>query len=90
MSQPDYRYELKFQLTKASLEKLYCWIIKTNFGFGFKTAHPNRTINNIYYDAQNLKAFHDNENGISDRTKLRIRWYGDFNKVRNPHLGAKA
>ena len=87
--QPDYRYELKFQLSKLSLEKFHHWLIKSNFGFGFKTAYPNRTINNVYYESRDFRAFHDNEDGISDRTKLRVRWYGDLHSVKNPILELK-
>ena len=82
-----YRYELKFRLSRRMLEVLYNWMISSNYGF--KTSYPDRVINNIYYDSRDFKAYHDNEDGISNRTKLRVRWYGDFNNVQNPVLELK-
>ncbi len=44
----------------------------------FVATYPPRWINNIYFDTPNLAAFRGNQEGIPNRWKLRIRWYGPF------------
>ena len=34
-----------------------------------------RVVNSIYFDTINLKMFHDSEEGVIPRKKVRIRWY---------------
>ena len=47
----------------------------------FKKIYPNRKINSIYFDCENLKNVWDNINGFSKRIKIRLRWYNNlFNK----------
>ena len=51
---------------------------------------PPRIINNIYFDSPNLENYWANIDGIANRQKIRIRWYGDFNKpMTNPKLEMK-
>ena len=38
---------------------------------------PSRIINSIYFDTINLDFFHDSEEGISPRKKIRIRYYNN-------------
>ena len=57
--------------------------------FGFSKAYDNRSINNLYFDSKRFDAFEDNVEGYSDRSKLRIRWYGSKNIVENPVLEIK-
>jgi hypothetical protein len=35
-------------------------------------------VNNIYLDSFGLRDYYDHVNGIANRTKTRIRWYGQF------------
>ena len=47
----------------------------------FKKIYPNRKINSIYFDCENLKNVWDNINGFGKRIKIRLRWYDQlFNK----------
>ncbi len=47
----------------------------------FKKIYPNRKINSIYFDCDNLKNVWDNINGFGKRIKIRLRWYNQlFNK----------
>ncbi len=47
----------------------------------FKKIYPNRKINSIYFDCENLKNVWDNINGFGKRIKIRLRWYNNlFNK----------
>lgn len=76
--QNEYRYEKKF-------------ILKNNFNNieGLLKKHPalfreifyKRSINNIYFDTASFKFASQTINGECDRFKVRIRWYGDINKV---------
>lgn len=43
---------------------------------GFRKIHPDRTINNIYFDSPLIDNFYANVAGVSQRRKFRLRWYG--------------
>ena len=44
---------------------------------GLRKIYPDRQINNIYFDSTGLQCYHDNVDGIGERKKFRVRWYGD-------------
>jgi hypothetical protein len=46
---------------------------------GFIEAYLPRMVNNIYLDSPGLNSFFDHINGVSNRAKTRVRWYGDWN-----------
>lgn len=69
------RFEVKFTYPAHFEPRVLVWV-KTHF-LGFRTAYPPRRINNVYFDTLELTAFDDNIAGISQRSKLRFRWYGD-------------
>lgn len=83
----DYRFERKFQLDKPMLELFNYWFAKQNFGF--KSPYPDRHVNNVYYDSNSFSSFMDAEAGISNKVKVRTRWYGEFNKIKSPTLELK-
>jgi SPX domain protein involved in polyphosphate accumulation len=43
----------------------------------FIKSHPDRWVNNIYYDTFNLDCYKDHVSGCASRSKYRVRWYGD-------------
>ena len=45
---------------------------------GFRETYPSRWVNNIYLDSHGLDDYHDHVTGLADRSKSRIRWYGDL------------
>jgi len=60
--------------------------------------HPSRCVQSIYFDTYDSRALVENLAGISQRRKLRLRWYGEFTdrvqanlecKQRKNHLGDK-
>jgi len=56
----------------------------------FSEIHQRRNINNIYFDSPTLENYYDNSYGKSERSKARIRWYGDlFQKIERPILEIK-
>ena len=81
------RYEIKFTTNIAHYEYLHQWI--SIHLAGFHTPYPPRKINNIYFDTFDLDSYLENMAGISSRTKLRLRWYGETEHVRNPSLELK-
>lgn len=82
------RFERKYRITH--LNWLQVLDIVRQHPLSFRTAHPDRRINNIYLDTLDLSGFHENLMGISQRRKFRIRWYGDdLLKVHKPILEAK-
>lgn len=84
----DVRYELKFTQKKYLKHKIYSKIFyDKNL---FRKAYNKRIVNNIYFDTHDYKFFSDNVVGVSDRIKIRIRWYGDtFNASCYPNLEFK-
>ena len=92
----DARYELKFVAEATRYRELENWIHM--HPAGFRTSYPPRQINNIYFDTSDLFAFGENLTGASNRSKARLRWYGDSDrpektvleiKRRRNHLGWK-
>ncbi len=88
MSIKDYRYERKFLVTHLTENEIES-IIKGHIAL-FSEIYSSRYINNIYFDSINLQNYFDSVDGISDRTKIRIRWYGKlFGVISNPILEFK-
>ena len=91
-----YRYELKYVLKASDLGSFYS-ILYTHPA-GFNKLFPDRVINNIYFDDVDFNSCQDNLFGISERVKIRYRWYGDIKsfstgivekKIKNNTLGTK-
>lgn len=84
----NFRYERKFfipTMDSYGVEN----ILKQNHAF-FREIFETRFINNIYFDSLTKKSFFDNVDGVADRTKYRIRWYGElFGFIENPILEVK-
>ena len=67
-----YRYEIKIPISKFNETIFLNWILSLK---QLKIQNESREINNIYYDTLNFESAKDNLDGISNRTKYRIRWY---------------
>ncbi|MCL0053647.1 polyphosphate polymerase domain-containing protein [Dehalococcoidia bacterium] len=81
------RLEIKFvfpgrMLTDARLRVLL-------HPMGFARAYPARQVNNVYFDDPDLETLQMNQGGISQRVKVRVRWYGDIERMRQPVLELK-
>ena len=67
-----YRYEIKIPISKFN-EIIYVnWILSLK---KLKVQNESREINNIYFDTLNFDSAQNNLDGISNRTKYRVRWY---------------
>lgn len=72
----EYRCERKFvvfELTQHQIEAL----VKLHPAV-FSETYPPRFVNNLYLDSFSLKNYFYNVDGLKDRVKVRIRWYGDL------------
>lgn len=83
-----YRYERKFlisQLTSSEIESL----IRLHPAM-FSEIYTLRFVNSLYFDSFDMMNYFDNVEGLHDRVKIRVRWYGDlFGHIENPVLEIK-
>ncbi len=70
----NFRFERKWVFNKIDKETLLSNLI--NSKLFFREQFKERTVNSIYFDTLNFKSALDNLNGVSDREKFRVRWYG--------------
>lgn len=68
------RFELKFPIHKSINFAFYTW--KKSF-VKMKEIYDKRIINSIYFDSYNKSSARDNLDGFSNRSKFRLRWYGE-------------
>jgi len=68
------RYELKLVCDPHRLAQARSWI--RLHPAGFVVAYPPRRVNSLYLDTPHLSSFDENLAGVSERQKLRLRWYG--------------
>lgn len=76
------RFERKFIFKLINQFEIQNLLFKSNFFF--KPHYPCRKVNSIYFDTKSLKNINENLDGISDRKKFRVRWYGDVNLIHKP------
>ena len=81
------RYERKFVINNLDLAQILVAIYRSKFYF--KDIFNSRIVNSIYFDDVNLSSINENLDGISGKTKIRIRWYGDSKIIKNPILEIK-
>ena len=67
-----YRYEIKIPISKFNEKIFLNWILSLR---RLRIQNESREINNIYYDTLNFESAKNNLDGISNRTKYRVRWY---------------
>lgn len=73
----SFRKEKKFKLNTNEFSFLKFKLLQN----GMSELYPKRTIKSCYFDNQNLRMFHDSEEGILPRKKIRLRWYGDLKEL---------
>ncbi len=83
----DFRYEKKF-IINHSKKNLINYLISTSH-MKFRIHHKQRIVNSIYLDTNILTSFNQNINGDNQRSKFRIRWYGDGISDSNPNFEIK-
>jgi len=70
----DARQEIKFVSYEHQLPYLLNWV--RLHPAGFYQPFPDRWINNVYFDSHSYHSYSQNLSGVSQRVKLRYRWYG--------------
>lgn len=82
------RYERKYKVENINQEVVRQ--IVQSHPASFRKIFPDRQINNIYFDTANLVAYNENVDGIANRRKFRVRWYGqDIFKIEKPKVEIK-
>ncbi len=57
---------------------------------GFRELFRDRQVNNIYFDTFDLTTFHQNVDGVNQRKKFRMRWYGEvIQTMKSPQFEIK-
>jgi hypothetical protein len=80
------RYERKYIFQNLDLETII--ISLQNSEFFFRSHYPEREVNSIYFD-QEFNSLIENLEGISNREKLRLRWYGNNSKIKSFYIEKK-
>jgi len=75
----SFRKEKKIRLTWYDFESLKNELLLK----GMTQLFAKREINSLYYDDENHSMYHDSEEGLLPRRKVRIRWYDDIKKASN-------
>lgn len=91
------RYERKYRIEDQTYEQVRIEIL--SIVGAFAESYPDRWVNSIYLDSTDFSALRENQSGVSNRSKYRLRWYGDLyediltpileEKVKNNLLGYK-
>ena len=58
--------------------------------FFFNKQYPDRRVNSIYFDDDNYSSIKQNLDGVSEKKKIRVRWYGMQSKLVKPVLEIKS
>lgn len=87
-SSESLRYERKFLVTDYSSTDVEQFV--KFHPACFSPIFQERTVNNIYFDTLGMNNYYDNVEGQTQRSKVRIRWYGDlFGSIDKPVLEYK-
>ena len=70
----DLRYEVKMAAPEGYLPRLLAQV--RIHPLALRKLYPQRWVNNVYFDSHDLSRLNQNYAGVSDRSKLRYRWYG--------------
>ena len=68
------RYERKWVFKESNYNDILNKALKSKFLF--HQQHPKRYVNSIYFDDNDRTSIKDNLDGVSNRSKFRLRWYG--------------
>ena len=71
----DWRYERKFVASKLERQRVQHLLLTHKEHFS--EIYPARTIHNIYFDTPHMNCYKESHEGVSERLKIRIRWYND-------------
>ena len=85
---PHLRYEKKLLAEGSTLAEVLATVRR--HPSAFREVYPPRTVNNIYLDSPTRGDYHAHINGTANRSKTRVRWYGQqFEMAGHPTLEQK-
>lgn len=84
---PEGRRELKYIIPRRS--GLFEDRAITRLCPTLRQSYDPRMVCNLYLDTPSLSCFGDNLSGVSNRFKLRVRWYGKAENPINPRMERK-
>jgi hypothetical protein len=88
VSPESFRYERKFAF--SCLDRHETEAVVRMHPACFSEIYRERMVNNIYLDTVTMSAYDANLAGISQRFKIRLRWYGElFGRIAEPALELK-
>lgn len=73
----SFRKEKKIKLTVFEYQLIKNLLLQE----GMQQLHKKRNIHSLYYDTALYSMFHDSEEGLLPRKKVRIRWYENIKKA---------
>ena len=82
-----YRYERKWVCNIKNKLDLIIALSRSNLFFTYQ--YPKRKVNSIYFDDEKYSSIIENLDGVSEKKKIRLRWYGKINFIENPVLEIK-
>ena len=82
------RYEIKFCAPEAARHRVRRHL--SLLPGVLRVHHPPRVVQSLYLDTPARDAFAANRDGDAERTKLRLRWYGEGATAVRGFLGAQA
>tara|TARA_Y100001958_G_C21155717_1_gene490794 strand:- start:351 stop:1025 length:675 start_codon:yes stop_codon:yes gene_type:complete len=56
----------------------------------FRNQYPLRNVNSIYFDSHDYISIRQNLDGVSNKKKIRIRWYGEKDVLTKPIIEIKS
>ncbi|MDF7801195.1 polyphosphate polymerase domain-containing protein [Pontiellaceae bacterium B1224] len=74
--EPNWRYERK--MLPVGVDSAWVEHHVRLHPAGFREVYPPREVNNLYLDTLDRTDFRQHEQGVSQRSKTRIRWYGSL------------
>ncbi len=82
------RFERKFLFQNCHVQDIIQSVYRNSYGF--QEIFHLRKVNNIYFDDSNYNFYKQNVEGVADRKKLRLRWYGqDTLLIEDPTIEIK-
>ena len=82
------RFERKWVFDSIDHNQLFILLNRSNFSF--TNQFPDRQVNSIYFDDDHHTSINQNIDGVSEKKKYRLRWYGDFENITNPTFEIKS
>lgn len=87
LERPDLRHEIKLVTDEEALPRVRMLLRLDRAGL--RTLYPPRLVQSLYLDTTKQRALEENLAGLSERRKLRLRWYGAGTATVQAHLELK-